>query len=886
MTKSNARAVISLNGLWEFECGEAERFPQTWKHRVPVPGLVDLAEPECNWEQKDFFWYRTHFRLHDERKYEAVFLRIGQAQYGTAVWLNGIRLGGSISCYTSQEYFLDGSLRETEENELLIRIGSKSTLPPESAVGKDLEKKKFIPGIWGDVSLILSDSPRISLVQVIPHIATHEAEARISIENVLAVHKNIRIEAFVKEKSSGTVVSETVRNEQKLAPNERIEVTIYCSIDNCRLWSPDSPFLYEFHVSLSDRNKHADAVTVRFGMREFKIVGPYFYLNGKKIFLRGGNIAFHRFLSDPERGTLPWNEEWIKRLLIDIPKEHNFNFFRNHLGQMYPLWYDIADEYGMLIQNEWQFWGTTGTKEQITKEFTDWLHDNCNHPSIIIWDALNESKDEVVEKEIIPWMKKIDPTRPWEPADFLEDHPYIYSLGPVLNNQSIGFTRSLQDIEQSAFPSVVNEFIWWWLDREGNPTELTKQVIERWLGRSYTNEDVVYHQSFLAQELVELFRRMRVKAIQPFVYLSNNDGPTAHWFQGQIAELQPKPILTALKNAFAPFGISIELFDRHFFVNEKKVVRLFVFNDCSEGKSGVAKLGVFDSAGKQVWHTSIEVSVAPTECLIQPVEIIFPTFEGTYFLRAELFQQGDSRESAHSEKVLHVFNPPSVSIHNKDVKIALLSDNSEFKNFLSGSNSPFSIFQFPSTLFSTLQECDVLLVGEGMVRHPFYQTRREEISNFVSNGKTLIVLEPEFDTMARETVQLVSGIQMTIEYRLDTEKGGYDSYVFAEDESHPMFNKISKEHLKFFNGGFGGEIVSQHNVSFSSEHTVLARCGLNLSVIAASEISYGKGTIIVNRLQTRGRLVNNEQSNDLYARRADPVAQRLFLNLLLYATGK
>jgi beta-galactosidase len=159
-----------------------------------------------------------------------------------------------------------------------------------------------------------------------------------------------------------------------------------------QLWSPDSPFLYELIATVYDGDAGRDRTVTRFGMREFSVRGGDFYLNGKKQYLRGSNIAFHRFLSDPQRGALPWDEEWIKRVLIDIPKEHNFNFFRNHLGQMYNRWYDIADEYGMLLQNEWQFWGVTGTKEQITREFTRWLEDNRNHPSIVIWDALNESQ--------------------------------------------------------------------------------------------------------------------------------------------------------------------------------------------------------------------------------------------------------------------------------------------------------------------------------------------------------------------------------------------------------------------------------------------------------------------------------------------------------------
>ncbi|MCL4539231.1 MAG: hypothetical protein M1378_06475, partial [Bacteroidetes bacterium] len=209
-------------------------------------------------------------------------------------------------------------------------------------------------------------------------------------------------------------------------------------VTNAKLWSPDSPFLYVFSVTLKGSGGTSiDEEHVVFGMREFTIEGPDFLLNGKKIFLKGSNIAFHRFLSDGDRHLLPWNKSWIRKLLIEIPREHNFNFFRAHLGHMYNRWYDIADEGGIMFQDEWQFWRATGTKEQITKEFSDWLKDNWNHPSIVIWDALNESSDDVVQNEIIPEMKELDPTRPWESHDFFEDHPYIYSLGPVLVDRNI-----------------------------------------------------------------------------------------------------------------------------------------------------------------------------------------------------------------------------------------------------------------------------------------------------------------------------------------------------------------------------------------------------------------------------------------------------------------
>ena len=59
--------------------------------------------------------------------------------------------------------------------------------------------------------------------------------------------------------------------------------------------------------------------------------------------------------------------EWVKDLLITILKEHNFNFIRFHIGLPYHRWYDLADEYGIPLQDEWQFWGVTGEKIKLKR---------------------------------------------------------------------------------------------------------------------------------------------------------------------------------------------------------------------------------------------------------------------------------------------------------------------------------------------------------------------------------------------------------------------------------------------------------------------------------------------------------------------------------------
>ncbi|MBI3579111.1 MAG: hypothetical protein HY089_06855, partial [Ignavibacteriales bacterium] len=519
----------------------------------------------------------------------------------------------------------------------------------------------------------------------------------------------------------------------------------------------------------------------------------------------------------------------------------------------------------------------TGTKEQIKKEFSEWLRDNWNHPSIIIWDALNESSDDEVQNDIIPEMKKLDPTRPWEPVDLLEEHPYIYSLGPVLNDRKFGFTRSLDAIKHSAVPTMLNEFVWWWLNSEVQPTVLMNGVAERWLGPSYTGEDLLNHQAFLAQELVELFRRMRVDAIQPFVHLSNNDGPTSHWFLGPIADLKPKPILAALKNAYSPFGVSIELWDRHFHSRERRTVTIVIFNDEYVDQEGLLEFGIQDASKGWTSKDSKSIVVTASGALRLPVELPFPEKEGTYCVRAEL-KRRDGSLVAWSQKIAHILQESHISPNMDKSAITVLEPANEIKSFLQSKGVQAENFSTDS-----LHHFQVLVIAHGEIRAPRYQQRIDTITQFVRSGGSLVIVEPEFGVKGKDKIKVLRDLELTIEYREDADRGGYDSYIFAVNPTHALWNNLTPDHFKMFNGAFGGEIVSQHNVTPSVEPMVHARCGLELNTRAVMETPYGSGRVLISRLQLRNRLFIPEAGGSLFGRRIDPVLQRYLLNLLSYA---
>ncbi|MGC8652941.1 MAG: glycoside hydrolase family 2 protein [Candidatus Kryptoniota bacterium] len=871
------RYEINLNGIWQIEPGERNLLPSNFTHSIEVPSVVDCSVPRYEWESFKYHWYKKEIFVPDGVHGKAAFLKLEQSMFGTAVWLNGNYVGESISCYTSQEYRVEKFFRYNSVNKLVVRVGDRSTLPAESAVGNDQERLSFIPGIWGDVKLYFVGKVRVKLVQTIPIISTAELKVNLWIENLSSYHQHITAHITVLEKNTG-FASAQKSFDVNILPDETQLTEVHLLLKEMKLWSPESPALYRMVIILQSTNGEVcDRVQTFFGMREFQIIGSDFYLNNQKILLRGSNIAFHRFLSDPDRGRLPWQLDWVKSLLIDIPKAHNFNFFRAHLGHMYNRWYDIADEGGILIQDEWQFWRTSGSKKQIMMEFSQWLMDNWNHPSIVIWDPLNESTDELLQNEIIPEMKKLDPTRPWESFDFFEDHPYIYSLGPVLISRSFGYSRSLDQIKKSDYPSQVNEYLWWWLDKDYNPSELMRDIIPRWLGKDCTRDEIINHQSFLASELTELFRRLDVRCIQPFVYLSANQGPTSHWFEGEIEKLKPKPIMMALKNAFEPVGVSVELWDRHFYAGENRKISVHVFNDYNHGAQSKLEFGLKGTTGEWLLNQSIYMFLPGFSHVTEEFVLSFPEKPGDYYVYAAVHDL-DTHQSMKSQKLASVYQVPRIDKVVSKIKVSLFNGSDEIGKYLNSIG-----FQTDIIDWKTLSSTDVLIVAGSVQVAVNYIQHYSEIKSWVLDGGAVLFIEPEKDIQEQMEFLLPDGTVVQIAPRMDRDRGGYDSYIIPDDLSHPIWSGIRKVDLRMFNGAYGGEIIPEVDLRINSDYNVLARSGIGLNRPVLLEKRIGKGSVVISSVEINGRLISTEESyTKLYARRPDPVAQLFLINLINY----
>ena len=694
----NPRTVIDLNGIWEFDQTTDAFPPQKYTRTIPVPGLVHLAEPKIveydkffkrsdRAEAKEQFnlfnldytprysWYRKKIFIPKELGSRSGMITIKKSQYVTQVYINGIDLGTSMACYTPVEFAINKAIKFGAENEILIKVGERVWLPAEASGGTDKEKEHYLPGIWDDVFLSFTGDIRINRVLVLPSVAEKKITVKTQLRSLIPAQifygdpmsDSVTLEISINEKISGKNVA-VAKGKFSVKRDNLSEATLEIPFTDFVLWTPSDPFLYIASVQLKTDKDISDVITRQFGMRDFTAKGKFFYLNGEKYFLRGTNITLQRFFEDPDCGNLVWDREWVKKLLVSYPKQLNWNAMRICVGIVPDFWYDIADENGLLFQNEWLYWQNHGWDDEIRKEYTDWIWTDGSHPSIAIWDAINENTDMFIGNTLIPELKKLDPTRIWDAGymregimktdEMDEPHPYqtriVYSeTGSKNFSYPLGNLdykpEILNMIREAGVPQLVNEYGWIWLWRNGLPSKLTVDTYDYYLGPNSSPEQNREFQAYLLQLETEWLRsEPSIAGVLAFCYLANNYGYTGDWFTGNIKDLKPAPALHWFADAFAPSAVFINLTDEryvkqvsHHNLREKLSFRLAKINDLDSSVRGKITMSLLDAKGNSVWKKKIPVVLAAFDRSSVPVEISLPGKAGGYLLIAEFLADGN-----------------------------------------------------------------------------------------------------------------------------------------------------------------------------------------------------------------------------------------------------
>ena len=699
-----SRQSISLDGTWQIAEGKLDTIPDAFSRTVPVPGLVDMAEPtflpppklpagERRYNlpkdpNRDAYWYRREFNL--EVVPPLARLKIHKAMFGTKVILNGKEIGEYPSSFTPAYYDVTEALKKGR-NEILIRIGADmQSVLNKAVIPWDDEKTCYMPGIFDSIELICTEKLFVENIQTVPDIKAGKVHAQIRLVNKGSEKKTANLALRVMEyKSKKTVGNATVTSIEVAADGDGT-VDTSVTITDCKLWSPESPFLYVFEVATE-----SDHLTTRFGMRSFRfnLETQHAELNGKPYFMRGTNFTLYRFFEDEDRKMLPWNRDWVQ-LLHERVKEMHWNSIRYCIGFPPEFWYDIADEVGILIQDEFPIWIMNEDQanewldtDQLVAEYADWMRERWNHPCVVVWDACNETTCAKTGAAIAqvrgldlsnrPWDNGWNP--PAEPGDALELHPYHYQNPNFrfANMQKVAAVPQGGRVRNNSTHAVINnEYGWLWLNRDGTPTTLTSKLYQNLLGPDSTTEQRFYtYAMYLAAE-TEFFRAHRqCAAVMHFVMLgySRPDGETSdHWTNVTTLEWEPL-FLQYVRDAFSPVGLMLDHWNDRL-VQGKDItgsVPIILINDLETPWKGPVKCRIIQN-GRSVWEKETQAEMEPYGTTTVTFEVALPQELGAYRMEASII--GNDKKPVRSVRDFRVLDPSMASMPIKNVSASSTHD--------------------------------------------------------------------------------------------------------------------------------------------------------------------------------------------------------------------
>lgn len=360
--------------------------------------------------------YRRHLLIPKNWQGKRILLTFEGAAHDSTVFCNGKKVGEHHCGYTAFTVDLTDNVLYGQDNLLCVRLDSRENLnvPP---FGYVIDYMTY-GGIYRDVRLEVKE--KVSLSDIFVHTAidfrSSPVTAQITSEITLTESdKNVTIRQYYMPKSTAAaqeswrlLCEQTVSTDVSCDKEFSLTATITAPL----LWDTEEANLYILKAQLYQDNTLLDETETTFGIREAVFKKDGFYLNGRKLRIRGLN----RHQSFPYVGyAMPKS---MQRLDADLlKKELGLNAVRtSHYPQSH-YFLERCDELGLLVFTEfpgWQHIGDDSWKAQAVANAEDMIRQYRNHPSIILWGIrINESPDDdAFYEKTNAVAHKLDPSRP------------------------------------------------------------------------------------------------------------------------------------------------------------------------------------------------------------------------------------------------------------------------------------------------------------------------------------------------------------------------------------------------------------------------------------------------------------------------------------------
>ena len=410
------RDTISINCGWQFHRGDVKNISELKSTQggddvvnLPHDFLIgqDWVAPDASerpdnsdagsnvrsrlssrgFKEMGIGWYRYQLTPKDEWKGKRIVLDFQGIMLVGDVYLNGQRVGGTDYGYLGFDIDLSELLKWGQVNEIIVKADT----------GKPNNSRWYTGGgLFRDVNLIVTDKnlyfPRHPLF--IRTVNNKEIKIRANILNLQKTKKpQIPVEVKILNAEGKVVTQQKSDLHFNAKWRDREYELPSISLEDAKLWSPDTPYLYTAEVTLYDNEGNiADQIREPFGIRTIEMNPEKGLLvNGKKVLLKG--YANHHTLGALGAAAYPRAIE--KRL--KLIKEFGMNHIRSSHNPYSEDFLKLCDKYGILVVDElydkWltQYAGGRVEWESLwQKDIPEWVKRDRNHPSVILWSLGNE----------------------------------------------------------------------------------------------------------------------------------------------------------------------------------------------------------------------------------------------------------------------------------------------------------------------------------------------------------------------------------------------------------------------------------------------------------------------------------------------------------------
>ena len=410
------RDTISINCGWQFHRGDVKNISELKSTQgeddvvnLPHDFLIgqDWVAPDASerpdnsdagsnvrsrlsprgFKEMGIGWYRYQLTPKDEWKGKRIVLDFQGIMLVGDVYLNGQRVGGTDYGYLGFDIDLSKLLKWGQVNEIIVKADT----------GKPNNSRWYTGGgLFRDVNLIVTDKnlyfPRHPLF--IRTVNNKEIKIRANILNLQKTKKpQIPVEVKILNAEGKVVTQQKSDLHFNAKWRDREYELPSISLEDAKLWSPDTPYLYTAEVTLYDNEGNvADQIREPFGIRTIEMNPEKGLLvNGKKVLLKG--YANHHTLGALGAAAYPRAIE--KRL--KLMKEFGMNHIRTSHNPYSEDFLKLCDKYGILVVDElydkWltQYAGGRVDWESLwQKDIPEWVKRDRNHPSVILWSLGNE----------------------------------------------------------------------------------------------------------------------------------------------------------------------------------------------------------------------------------------------------------------------------------------------------------------------------------------------------------------------------------------------------------------------------------------------------------------------------------------------------------------